>query len=316
MNIDILDAKTLGDDLDFDMFKKFGSVNIYGKTLPEEVEQRIELSDVIIINKIKLNETNLSKCKNLKLICIAATGYDNVDVDYCKKNNIAVCNVVGYSTHCVSQVTVSMVLSLINHLPQYDECVKDMSYTFGGVQNKLTPVYHELYGKTWGIVGLGNIGGQVAKVAKAFGCNVIAYKRNKCCDYNCVELEELMASSDIISVHLPLSDSTKNIIDKNMISLMKKNAIIVNVSRGGVWDEQAVTEAVINGNIAGMGSDVYSVEPMPENHPFVKLIDYDNVCLTPHMAWGSFESRSRCMREIANNIEMFLSDKIHNRVDI
>ena len=220
MNIDILDAKTLGDDLDFDMFKKFGDVTVYDKTLPDEIEHRIEYSDIIIINKIKLNETNLSNCKKLKLICIAATGYDNVDIEYCKKNNIAVCNVVGYSTHCVAQITVSLVLSLIHHLPQYDECVKDMSYTFGGVQNKLTPVYHELYGKTWGIVGLGNIGGQVAKVAQAFGCKVIAYKRNKTDEYDCVELDKLMSSSDIISVHLPLSDATKNIIDNMMIGIM------------------------------------------------------------------------------------------------
>lgn len=316
MNIDILDAKTLGFDISFDIYKKFGNVNVFDLTMPEQVAKRIEYSDIIIINKIKLNESNLSCCKNLKLICIAATGFDNVDIEYCRLNNIAVCNVIGYSTHCVAQVTVSMVLSLINHLVEYDRSVKDMTYTFGKVQNILMPVYHELYGKTWGIVGAGNIGGQVAKIAKAFGCNVIVYKRNKTDAYKCVDLKYLMSQSDIITIHLPLNEHTKNIISKDMISHLKKNAIIVNVSRGAVWDEEAIADALINNKISAMGCDVYSVEPMEKNHPFVKLIEYDNVCLTPHMAWGSYESRMRCMDEIANNIEMFLSGIKHNRLDI
>ena len=316
MKITILDALTLGTDITFDCFEQFGKVEVFGMSSPEQIEQRIEYSDVIVLNKIKLNKSNLHGCKNLKLICVAATGYDNIDVEYCKNNGIAVCNVVGYSTHCVSQVTVSMVLSLINHLPEYDKCVKDLSYTNGGVQNKLTPVYHELYGKTWGVIGAGNIGGQVANVAKAFGCKVIVYKRNKTDDYTCVELDELMGTSDIITIHLPLSEHTKNIINSDMIALMKKDAVIVNAARGAVWDENAVAQAILNKKIAGMGSDVYSVEPMSKDHPFADILNFDNVCLTPHMAWGSYESRVRCINEIANNIKMYFEGKIHNRVDI
>lgn len=316
MKLAILDAFTLGNDISFDCFKKFGEVDVFGMTSPEQIEQRIEYCDIVVINKIKLNKSNLSHCKNLKLICIAATGYDNIDIEYCKDNGIAVCNVVGYSTHCVAQVTVSMVLSLINHLPRYDRCVKDLSYTYGGVQNKLTPVYHEIYGKTWGIVGGGNIGGQVANIAKALGCNVVVYKRKQTDEYTCVDLSELMSTSDIITIHLPLTEQTKNIINSDMINLMKKDAIIVNVARGAVWDENAVAQAIINKKIAGMGSDVYSVEPMAKDHPFTNILDFDNVCLTPHMAWGSFESRVRCMNEIANNIKMYLDGKIHNRVDV
>lgn len=316
MNIDILDASTLGDDLDFTIFNKFGNVNVYDMTSDEQILKRIEQSDILIINKIKLNKANLCVCKNLKLICIAATGFDNVDIDYCKSKNIAVCNVVGYSTHSVAQLTVSMVLSLINHLPEYDKSVKNMTYTYGGIQNILKPIYHEISGKTWGIVGFGNIGGQVANIAKAFGCKVIVYKRNKISDYECVTLDELMKNSDIITIHLPLTPYTNNIIDKNMISLMKKNAVVVNVSRGAVWDEFAIADALKNGDIAGFGCDVYSVEPIQENHPFIEILNYENVCLTPHMAWGSYESRVRCMSEIAKNIEMFISGSIHNRLDI
>ncbi len=316
MKISVVDALTLGNDITFDCFKKFGNVDVYLMTPPDKLEQRIEYSDVIVVNKIKLDKSNLRCCKNLKLICVAATGYDNIDIEYCKNNNIAVCNVVGYSTYCVSQVTVSMVLSLINHLTEYDRCVKDLSYTYGGVQNKLTPVFHELYDKTWGIVGVGNIGGQVAKIAKALGCRVIAYKRNKTDAYTCVELDELMRTSDIITIHLPLSENTKNIINADMIELIKKDAIIVNASRGAVWDENAVAQAILNNKIAGMGSDVYSVEPMSKDHPFAQILDFDNVCLTPHMAWGSYESRVRCINEIANNIKMYFDGKIHNRVDV
>lgn len=316
MNISILDATTLGVDIDLSIFNKFGNVSVYGMTAPSELKCRIEFADVIIVNKIKLNGTNLNNCKNLKLICVAATGYDNIDVDYCRKNNIAVCNVVGYSTNCVAQVTVSMALSLLNHLSEYDKCVKDGSYTSGGVQNRLTPVYHEIQGKTWGIVGAGNIGCRVAQIAECLGCKVIAFKRNKTGSIKCVDLKELMANSDIISLHLPLNKQTENIIDRDMLSLMKKDAIIINTSRGKIWDEQAVSECILNGSISGMGSDVYSLEPMSCDHPFNKILGFDNVCLTPHMAWGSYESRKRCVDEIVNNIEMFLLDKIHNRVDI
>lgn len=315
MKITILDAATLGNDLSMDIFEEIGDTQVYDMTPPESVAERIENSDVVIINKIKLNQSNLSACTKLKLICVAATGYDNVDTDYCKSRGIAVCNVVGYSAWSVSQVTVAGVLSLVNHITEYDRYVKDGSYTLSGVQNRLVPVYHELAGKTWGIIGLGNIGKQVAKVAQALGCNVLAYKRKKTDEYKCVSLAELMWTSDIITIHLPLSESTKNIVNKSMISLMKPSAVIMNAARGGVWDEEAVADALLSGKIAAMGCDVYSVEPMEENHPFSRLRDCDNVCLLPHMSWGAYESRVRCINEIKENIKAFYAGQIRNRVD-
>ncbi len=315
MKISILDAATLGDDISFEVFRSVGDVEVYAMTSPQEVAQRINNSDVVVVNKLKLNESNLAN-SDVKLICVAATGYDNIDLQYCRAKDIAVCNVVGYSTNCVAQVTVAMVLSLVNHLPEYTRCVEDGSYTSSGVQNRLVPVYHELCGKTWGIVGAGNIGSKVAEVATAFGCNVLVYKRTKSDRYNCTDLDTLMCQSDIISIHLPLSDATRNIISADKIAMMKKNAVIVNVARGAVWDEMAVAKAVADGSIGGMGCDVYSAEPMSTEHPFNGIMHMDNVCLTPHMAWGSYESRVRCMNEIAENIRHFYDGKIRNRVDI
>ncbi len=315
MRITVLDAATLGDDISFDEVRQFGEVDIYDITPSELVFERIKGSDVVVVNKIKLNGSNLDN-SGIKLICVAATGFDNIDVQYCMDNDIGVCNVVGYSTDCVAQVTAAMVLSLANHLPIYNRCVEDGSYTASGVQNRLVPVYHELRGKTWGIVGAGNIGGKVSEIARAFGCRVLAYKRSADQRYECTDLDSLMSQSDIISIHLPLSDCTRNIIDKRRISLMKNDAIIVNAARGAVWDEMAIADAIQNGEIGGMGCDVYSVEPMSAEHPFNKIMHLDNVCLTPHMAWGSFESRSRCISTIAKNIKCYFNGEIYNRVDV
>ena len=314
MNISILDAGTLGNDLSLERFKKIGNVKVYKTTTPEMVCDRINDANVIVVNKIKLGRENLSFAKDLKLICITATGYDNVDIQYCKQNGIAVCNVVGYSTDCVSQVTIAMVLSLANNLTYFNKYVHDGSYTKGSMQNKVEPAFHELRGLTWGIVGYGNIGKQVASVAKAIGCKVIAFKRTPEDGVDCVSLDELMKTSDIITIHLPLSEETKNIISKEEIAKMKDTAIIVNVARGAVWDEEAIADAIINKKILAMGCDVYSIEPMQKNHPFQKILNFDNVCLTPHMAWGAYETRDRCIEEICKNIDAFYKGQIRNRV--
>lgn len=312
MKITVLDAKTLGDDIDVNILGD--DVDAFGTTEPEDVAERIAESDVAVVNKIKLFEGNLKEAKNLKLICVAATGYDNIDLDYCRKRGIAVCNVVGYSTHSVAQLTVSMALSLVMHQKEYADFVRDGRYTKSGVANRLTPTYYELAGKTWGIVGLGNIGKQVAKVAEAFGCKVIAFKRTPEENYDCVDLSELMEKSDIISVHLPASDQTRGIISREMIGRMKKTAVLVNVARGVVCDEEALTDAILEDKILGMGIDVYSAEPFSENHPYNKILDRDNVILTPHIAWGAYESRLRCLEEIKKNIESFFAGAKRNRI--
>ena len=314
LKITFLDAGTLGDDINLLMFEKFGDLTVYRYTEENEFANHVADSDVIIINKIKVGRHNLPACKNVRLICITATGYDNIDLDYCKDNGIAVCNVVGYSTQNVAQLTIAMVLSLICRLNEYNRSVADGTYSYGAGANILTPVYHEIYGKTWGIVGYGNIGKQVARVAEALGCRVIVYKRTPINEAECVDIDKLCRESDIISIHTPLNDGTCGLINRERISIMKRDAILINVARGVVVDERAVADAILEGKIGGVGIDVYSKEPMPNDHPYAEVAGKDNVILTPHMAWGSYEARMRCCDEVALNIESFLSGEKRNRV--
>lgn len=316
MKIVYLDAKTLGEDLDLSAVSELGEAVIYQNTPQDEVKNVITDADVIIVNKLKLNESNLPYAKNLKLICITATGYDNIDIEYCKAHNIGVCNVVGYSSHSVAQLTIALALNLSMNLRSYTDFVDDGSYTASGVANKLTPVYHEMNGKIWGVVGLGAIGRQVANVATALGCKVIAFKRTPDSSIPCCNLSYLFKKADIISVHLPLNEDTKGIIDSELISQMKENAILINVARGAVTDEDALAKAVLENKIGGIGVDVYSKEPFDESHPFYKLLGNQKALLTPHMAWGAYEARVRCLDEVLENIKAFFRGEIRNRLDI
>lgn len=315
MRVVILDAKTLGEDLDLSMMDGFGQVDVYPMTRPEDLQERMEEADVLVVNKVKLNRENLPKAKKLKLICVTATGYDNIDVNYCWQNEIGVCNVRGYSTFSVAQLTVSMALSLVTHLTEYNRYVSAGAYTKSGLQNYLKPAFHEVAGMTWGVVGLGNIGRQVAAIAEAMGARVLAYKRTADPEYECVSLNELCRRADIISVHLPLNDETNQLIHRKRIEMMKPGAVFVNVARGAVADEQALTDAIQNGHLGGLGIDVFSEEPLGQQHCYQSIKEYDNVILTPHMAWGAYEARVRCMEEVAENIRAFFRGEKRNRVD-
>ena len=314
MKISILDASTLGNDLDLSVFDKYGEVCIYGTTAQEDVEKNIADSEVIVINKIKVNATNLANATNLKLILEMATGFDNIDLGFCKKMGIAVCNVVGYSTMSVSQITVSMALSLISNIKAFSESCADGTYSNGKVANILTPTYHDIAGKTWGIVGYGNIGKQVGKVAEALGCKILAYKRTPVDGVECVDIDTLCKKADIISIHTPLNDGTRNLINADRIAKMKNSAIVINVARGAVCDESALADAILDGRIYGLGVDVFTQEPYPVEHPFTKIAGLPNVILTPHMAWGSYESRVRCRDEAILNLESFLCGERRNRL--
>lgn len=314
MKIVLLDAATLGEDLDLSPLNKYGEVVSYPATDPCKVEERLSDADVVIVNKVKLNENTLGENTSLKLICIAATGFDNVDLEYMKKKGIGVCNVVGYSTDSVAQLTLSMVLSLATHLPEYNDSVRCGEYSRGNVANKLTPVYHEIAGKTWGVVGLGNIGKRVAAVAEALGCRVIANKKTPVSDYNCVDIDTLCREADIITVHTPLNDGTRGMINEERVAMMKKDAIFVNVARGAVCDEKALCEAVKEGRIGAIGVDVYTAEPFREDSPYYEIKEYPNVCLTPHMAWGSYEARNRCLCDIIKSIDAFIGGEKRSRL--
>lgn len=314
MNITFLDAKTLGEDIVLDKIKALGECNVNDSTPCEKIAERIENADVVIVNKLKLNKSNLENAKKLKLICVTATGFDNIDVAYCREKGIGVCNVTGYSSHSVAQVTAAMVLYLSTHLGEYTDYVRNGAYTKNGIANKLSPIFHELYGKNWGIIGYGNIGREVGAVATALGCTVLPYRKTKTDET--VDFETLLKSSDIITVHTPLNEGTRGLIGEKELDLMKKDVILVNTARGAVTDEEAVARAVEAGRIGAFGTDVYAPEPFGENHPMNRIKALPNVCLTPHMAWGAFEARSRCIAEIAENIKCFANGEIRNRVDL
>lgn len=316
MKIGILDAGTLGEDLSLDIFTSTWPCDIFKKTGNEELCERIAPYDAVIVNKIRLTEEVLSSAPKLKLICVAATGYDNIDVGYCKTHNIAVCNVKGYSSHSVAQLTVSAVLSMAMHLTEYTEYVRSGEYSKSGVANRLTPTYHELSGKTWGIIGYGNIGREVSGIAEAFGCRVVYTRKTPDHTPACLSLDELLRTSDIVTIHVPLTPDTRGLIGAHEFSVMKSDAILFNAARGAVIDEEAAAQTIENNGIGAFGTDVYSEEPFSEDHPLYRVRDRHNVLLTPHMAWGAYEARVRCLSEMVENIKAFESGKIRNRVDM
>ena len=315
MKIVVLDAATLGADLDLSPLEGLGEVEVWQATPPERVAERLAEAEVAVLNKVKLNGDNLGGCKKLRLICLAATGYDNVDTAYCRSAGIGVCNVAGYSTDSVAQLTAAMALYLVNRLGSYMGAVRDGSYTHGPTANLLAPVYHELRGMTWGVAGYGRIGKRVAQIAEALGCRVQAWRRSPAPGEPCTDLETLCRTSDILSVHLPLTAETRGLFSAEKIAWMKKDCIFINVARGAVADEEALAAALREGRLGGLGVDVYSAEPFPEEHPFYAIRTLPNVCLTPHMAWGALETRQRCLHEIMENIRAFQRGEKRCRVE-
>ncbi len=314
MKIVILDKDTLGKDIDLSPIKNLGECTEYATTPLEQVCERIGDAEVVVTNKIKLNKDTMGADTKVKLICVAATGYDNIDTQFCKERGIALCNVPGYSTDSVAQLTLAMALSLVTHLREYRASVHSGEYSASSVANKLTPVYHEISSMTWGVVGGGAIGTKVAEIAKALGCKVLVCRRKQEGAFPLADIDTICEQADIISVHLPLSDSTRGILSRERIAKMKSSAIVVNTARGAVADEKALADAIKEGRIGGLGVDVYTAEPFPTEHPYTEILGYDNVCLTPHMGWGAFEARSRCIAKIAENISSFYSGDSKNRI--
>lgn len=315
MKIVVLDRTSVGEDVSVDGLKQYGEVAFYNNTPDSLVAERIADADIVVANKSLLNETSLKDARKLRLICELATGYDNVDVAYCKERGIRLVNVRNYSTAAVVQHTIALALSVLENVPYYDEYVKSGAYTAQGRFSHYSETYYELEGKTWGIIGMGNIGKGVAKVAEALGCRVIFYSasgRSTCTEYEKVDFETLLAEADILSLHCPLSDLTRHIIDAPALTRMKKSAILVNVARGPVVDTAALAEALQKGEIRGAGLDVFEGEPIREDDPLLSVKDTGILQMTPHMAWASIEARTRCVTETCKNIEAFLNGEERN----
>jgi glycerate dehydrogenase len=314
MKIVILDSGTLGADIDLSPIRALGEVTEYKQTLPEDIAKRLATAEVAVLNKCRLNRENLAEATCLKLICVAATGYDNIDVPFCRERGIALCNVPGYSTDSVAQLSVSMALSLVTHLGEFRAFVHSGEYSRSASANRLEPVYHEIAGLTWGVVGGGGIGSKVAEIARALGCRVLLCRRKSEERYEAADIDRICRECDIISLHVPLSDETRGMISRERISAMKDGVVIINTARGAVCDEQAIADGVLCGKIGALGCDVYSKEPFGDEHPFSALLGLPNVCLTPHMAWGSYEARQRCVCRMAENVTEFLKGSDHNRI--
>ena len=318
MKIAVLERNSAGVDIEMD-YSDLGEVTYYPNTVTkEEVAERIKDADVVVANKSPFCEETLRDAKNLKLICELATGYDNCDLAYCKERGIQVCNVVDYSTAMVAQHTFTLALSLLGKLPHYDNYVKSGAY---GAQDRFSNFdipFYELDGKVWGIVGMGNIGRRVAKIAEAFGCKVIFYSasgNSTCTEYERVDLDTLLERSDVLSLHCPLTDRTRYLIDEKALNKMKPSAVLVNVARGAVFDNKALYEALLNKKFAAAGLDVLEQEPISEENPLRLLKDSNQLIITPHLAWASVEARTRCVAEVRRNIESFMRGEIRNVVN-
>ena len=319
MKLVVLERNSAGTDVDVSCFEKFGEVEYYPNTVAENTAQRVRDADIIMANKAPLNETTLKDAPNVKLICLLATGFDNVDLAYCKSRGIKVTNVVNYCTSTVAQHTLLLALALSEKLAFYDNYVKSGTYSTQDRFSNFDRAFYDLEGKTWGIVGMGTIGRRVAGLAKAFGCKVIFYSasgKSTCTDYERVEFDTLLQESDILSLHCPLSDRTRGLIDKDALLKMKETAILVNVARGPVVDTQALYDALIANQIAGAGLDVLEREPMTKDNPLGQIKDSTKLIITPHMAWASVESRTHMVQEVVKNIEAFLAGEDRNVVSM
>ena len=307
MNIVFLDEYTLG-GTDLTAIRQLGNYMGYASTRPEQVIERSKDAEVIIVNKVIIGRKEMEQLPKLRLICVAATGVNNIDLDAAKEYNISVRNAVGYSTHIVAEATLGSILALQRQVIYYDRYVKSGAYSASGEWVNFDRPTHRLWGKNWGVIGMGNIGREVARLATAFGCNV-AYASTSGAirkeEYEQKDLDSLLAWADVISVHCPLNEHTKGLIGERELALMKPSSLIVNVARGGIVTEEAVAHALDNGVIAGAAFDVYPTEPMPADSPLLHIADKDKLLLSPHNAWSAVESIETLVECIATNIKNY-----------
>ncbi len=312
MKIVFLDVKTIGDDIDLTSYEKLGEVIKYTFSTPDQIPDRVTDADVLVINKAPMNEKTLESARQLKLICVTATGTNNLDKDYLARRGIAWRNVADYSTNSVAQHTFAMLFYLLEKLRYYDDYVKEDRYTNDSMFTHFEKRFYELQGKTWGIIGLGNIGRRVAQIAETFGARVIYYSASHSKPqpgYCQVDLDTLLSQSDIISVHAPLNPYTENLIDESCFEKMKSQCIFLNLGRGPIVVEEDLVKALEKGQIQAAGLDVLQEEPMSENSPFRGFKDSEKLLITPHIGWASVEARTKLMDIIYHQILDFMKSK-------
>lgn len=310
MKIVFLDARTLGDVPNIGQLDTLGETVLYPDTQPEQVAERIQGAEVVITNKVKVTREAMGNAPELKLICVAATGMNNVDLSAANELGIQVKNVKGYSTDSVAQQTFALLLALLNSTAYYDDYVKTGEYSQERIFTHLGRPYWELSGKRFGILGLGEIGRQVARIALAFGAEVVYFSASGQ-EYNVIyerlELDEFLQTCDVISIHAPLSSDTENLLNYARIAQMKPTALLLNTSRGGIVNEADLAKALDDDLIAGAAIDVFTQEPIPASHPYMKIEKKERLLLAPHIAWSSIEARTRLMDKVADNIRGYLA---------
>ncbi|CAA6800778.1 MAG: D-3-phosphoglycerate dehydrogenase (EC [uncultured Campylobacterales bacterium] len=308
MKIVVLDAKTLGSDISLDGLKEFGEVVTYETTSKEQTQSRVKDADIILTNKVVITKEIMSN-SSFKLICETATGTDNIDLIAARELGIEVKNVAGYSTNSVVQMTFSLALYLLGKMKFYDEFVKSANWAKSGIFTNIDKPFNEISGKTWGIIGLGNIGKKVASIAECFGCNIQYYStsgKNSNSEYKQVSLDELMSSSDIISIHAPMNENTNNLITSKELNKMHEKSILLNLGRGGIVNEDDLA-CVLDEKEIYAGLDVTKVEPLPLSSPLYSVKkNQDRLVITPHIAWASVEARTKLMELTLENIREFL----------
>lgn len=308
MKIVFLDAKTIGDDIDLSGFEQLGEVVKYEYSTPEQARSRTRDADVIVLNKVLVNEQTIGEASYLRLVCVTATGTNNLDKAYLDERGIAWRNVAGYSTETVAQHTFALLFYLWEKLPYYDDYVKSEKYVADTMFTHFARAFHELNGRTWGVVGLGAIGRRVADIAGMFGCRVIYYSTSGKHDapgYERVDFDTLLAQSDIVSVHAPLDANTERLMNADAFRRMKRSAIFLNLGRGPIVVESDLAEALKSGEIAAAGLDVLTTEPMTADNPLREIKDSGKLIITPHIAWASVEARARLMKQVEQNIREF-----------
>ncbi len=311
MKIVLLDQKTLGDDLDVTSeLSQLGSINIYPETAPHQTIERLENADIAITNKVIINKNVIDKCSSLKLICVTATGTNNIDLEYAAQKNIKVNNVAGYSTNSVAQHTFATLLSITNNIEYYKAYVAQKKYSNQSMFTHLDKSIPELSSMTLGIIGMGNIGQKVADIAQAFGMSVVYYStsgKNKEQSYPSLELKELLQRSDVVSIHSPLSEQTFNLLNEENLKFCKPNAIILNMGRGGIINEKALATALKEDIIFSAALDVFQSEPLSINSPLLSEAVATKMVMTPHIAWASFQARERLWGLTIDNIKNFIN---------
>ena len=319
MKIVIADKDSVGTDMDYSIYDELGEVTYYDDKVTEEnAAERLKGANILVINKSQITDKLLDAAPELELICEFATGFDNANIPACDRHGVKVANVVNYSTASVAQHTFAMLFYLMENLRHYDEFVKSGEYANQEHFCCLDIPFDELDGKTYGIVGMGNIGKKVAQIATAYGAHVIFYAssgHSDCTDYEQVSFDELLSRSDVISLHCPLSDRTRDLFDKRAFEKMKKTAILINVARGAVVVEKDLSEALLSGEIAAAGLDVLSPEPMAKDSTLLKIKDSGKLIVTPHLAWASTQARTRCLDEVKKNIVSWMQGEPRNIVN-